>query len=105
MFKTHTHTHTHTHTYNSMLTAQRKTKKNIIDRLFKFYQDIHIIIKQFVLNLHQLPLEYFLMGVVFQKEAFLSIQSHLEKQDGLLKVCDYWPLFAQVNHCLETRII
>lgn len=48
-----------------------------------------------------MPLEYFLMEVVFQKEAFLSTQFHLVKLGELLKVCDYWPL--SLTTVLETK--
>lgn len=62
-----------------------------MDRLSNFHQDIHKNLID-VLNLLQLPLEYFLMEVVLQKEAFLSTQFHLVKLGDLLKICDYWPL-------------
>lgn len=50
----------------------------------------------------QLPLEYFLMGVVFQKEVFQATQFHHEKQGELLKVCDYWP-FVHFDHFYRNK--
>lgn len=78
---------------------KKEQRRIIINRLSNFYQDIR---PRIVWNLLQLPLEYFLMGVVFQKEVFQATQFHHEKQGELLKVCDYWP-FVHFNHYLETR--